>query len=1042
MRDEDNTKDQLINDVVDMNTDNLYFRRLRRLKWYLLGLAAFFLAVVAAYYYFIRDVPFIEAVVAYLSGMVITAVLIEICFRIVTNLQSRLQREIADHKESEEKLQKNEALLRCLFETMDEGVVLMAPDGQIIKVNPAAERILGLKRSESEDGNYIGPEWKILRPDGTPMPVEEMASLRAMKEKRPVKDIVMGVKHPDGAISWINFNATPLIDEHNRLEWVVGTFVDITARKQAEDALRSSEQKFHNIIELSNDAIVLSDEQGVIIEYNRGAEKIYGLKQAEVPGNLLWDLEFQFVPDERKTLNVYEQLKTDLLKIFRTGRAPWLNKLQEAVIQRADGTRRTIQALFFLIPTDNGFMSCSIARDITEHKRIEEMLRESEERYHLLAENATDIICAMDMNLQLTYISPSVTRQLGYSVEEAMAQTLEEVLSPASFEVAMKIFAEELAIEKMEQKDMFRPRMLEFEVNCKDGSTVWNEIKFTFLRDENGRPVGILAAARDITERKQAEEELKKYHAHLEKLVRERTAELTKANEQLQQEIIERERIEKILRESEQKFRDIVQYSTDGITLTNEQGNIIEWNHGLEQITGLKRTEVLDQPIGDVIFQLIPEEQKTPELYERGKTGILACLEKGQAPWLNRLREREIQRPDGRRGVIQELLFPVKTDRGVMLGSVIRDITEQKRAEEALIESEEKYRTIFEEAKDFVFISTSEGKLVDVNPAGVELFGYSSKEEFLQAGIQDLCFNPGAHGDFQRAIEQHGYVKNFEMVLKRKDGQQRIAIVTANAVRDDKGTIVAYQGIARDMTEQRQLEQQLFQSQKMSSLGIMAGGVAHEIKNPLAVIGGAAQLLEKRYPDEFVQKSVKMIQDAVSRASTIVDNLLHFARRAPHTSFELLAVNGIVEDALSLLENQINLQQIKINKNLDDDLPLILGNANQLQQVIMNLMLNAQAAMPKGGELSLETSSMKGQAVIKCSDTGEGISADALGKIFDPFYTTRAPGKGTGLGLSICYQIIQRHNGIIEAYSEGKNKGATFTIKLPIFENEIKEEKQ
>ncbi|MBM3240634.1 response regulator [Candidatus Poribacteria bacterium] len=367
------------------------------------------------------------------------------------------------------------------------------------------------------------------------------------------------------------------------------------------------------------------------------------------------------------------------------------------------------------------------------------------------------------------------------------------------------------------------------------------------------------------------------------------------------------------------------------------------------------------------------------------------------------------------------------------------------KVEKALRESERKYRTLFEGSKDVVFISTPDGKLVDINSTGVELFGYSSKEELLKIDIaRNLYMNPSDWEAYQRMIEQQGFVKDYELVLKRKDGQQVIVVLTANAVRDAPpyppvdggergGTILAYQGIMRDVTEQRRLEQQLFQAQKMASLGVMAGGVAHEINNPLNVISGAAQLLEKRYLDEFAQKSLKVIRDAVSRASRIVHNLLDFARHEPQTSFELLSVNQIVEDALSMFEYQLKLQPIKINKNLADDLPFILGNANQLQQVIMNLILNATSAMLTGGELTLETRSMKNQVVITCSDTGEGISADDLEKIFDPFYTTRAPGEGTGLGLSVSYQIIKQHNGVIEAYSAGKNKGSTFTITLPIY---------
>ena len=370
------------------------------------------------------------------------------------------------------------------------------------------------------------------------------------------------------------------------------------------------------------------------------------------------------------------------------------------------------------------------------------------------------------------------------------------------------------------------------------------------------------------------------------------------------------------------------------------------------------------------------------------------------------------------------------------LHAIIEMSLHKHKMEKALRESEAKYRTLFEGSKDVVFISTPEGKLVDINPAGVELLGASSKEELLKTDIaRNLQMNPSNWETYRKMIEQQGFVKEYELALKRKNGRQVIVILTANAVRDDKGTIVAYQGIMRDVTERRQLEQQLFQAQKIASLGIMAGGVAHEINNPLNVISGAAQLLEKHYPgNEFVQKNVKVIRDAVSRAAKVVNNLMDFARLEPNTSFELLFANRIVEDALSMLEYQLNRQQIRILKNLADDLPFILGNANQLQQVLVNLILNATLAMPKGGELSLETKYMNDQVMIKCSDTGEGISAGNLEKIFDPFYTTRAPGQGTGLGLSISYQIIQQHSGVIEAYSEGKNKGSTFTIKLPVYQ--------
>ncbi|MBM3243196.1 PAS domain S-box protein [Candidatus Poribacteria bacterium] len=344
--------------------------------------------------------------------------------------------------------------------------------------------------------------------------------------------------------------------------------------------------------------------------------------------------------------------------------------------------------------------------------------------------------------------------------------------------------------------------------------------------------------------------------------------------------------------------------------------------------------------------------------------------------------------------------------------------------------------SVVESANDMVISIDAAKRIKSWNSAAQLLTGYPLYSVSGQP-IEPMLVHPGGREDLVEQFLDGKMIGQYvEIGIRTKDGRQMPISWGSALMKNERGDKIGLVLVGRDLTERRELEQEMLQQAKMTSLGVMAGGVAHELKNPLAVIGGAAQLLEKRYPDEFVQKSVKMIRDAVSRGSKVVDNLLHFARREPHTSFELLSVNRIVEDALSLLENQINLQQVKINKKLDDDLSLILGNANQLQQVIMNLILNAQAAMPKGGELTLETKSMNDQVMIKCSDTGEGISADDLEKIFDPFYTTRAPGKGTGLGLSISYQIVQQHDGVIEVYSAGKNKGSIFTIKLPIYSAE------
>ena len=307
-----------------------------------------------------------------------------------------------------------------------------------------------------------------------------------------------------------------------------------------------------------------------------------------------------------------------------------------------------------------------LGRTQAERKRAEEALRESARRYHLLAEHVTDVIWTMDMDLQFTYISPSVTDMLGYSVEEAMAQTLEEVLTPASFEVARKALAEALAV--AEPKDL-----LELELNRKDGSTVWTEVKMAFLRDPDGRPVGILGVARDITERKEAEQALRKAHDELEIRVQERTADLAKINEELRIEIAERVRAEQGLRESEEQLRLVVQNMPVMLDAFDADGNIIVWNQECERVTGYRSDEMVGSP--RALELLYPDkaylQRVLAEWAERGDTF---------RNW-----ELELTSKDGDVKTVSwsnlSQQFPIPSWNSWAVGV---DITERKQAEEAL----------------------------------------------------------------------------------------------------------------------------------------------------------------------------------------------------------------------------------------------------------------------------------------------------------------------------------------------------------------------
>ncbi len=248
---------------------------------------------------------------------------------------------------------------------------------------------------------------------------------------------------------------------------------------------------------------------------------------------------------------------------------------------------------------------------------------------------------------------------------------------------------------------------------------------------------------------------------------------------------------------------------------------------------------------------------------------------------------------------------------------------------------------------------------------------------------------------------------------------------------DDTGAVVALVAVGRDLTERRRLESQLAQSAKMASLGVMAGGIAHEIRNPLAIIAASAQLLDEHPGDnELRQQCTQKIVTSAQRASLIIEHLLKFAH-PPQERFRLLNIHATLEETFTLLTHQLLVSQVALHRDFSPDVPRIYGNPELLQQVFTNLILNACSAMPHGGHLTVQSRLIDDQIELRFSDNGHGIADEHVAKIFDPFFTTRAVGKGTGLGLSISYSIVQQHHGTMEAVSEPSH-GATFIIRLPI----------
>ncbi len=361
-------------------------------------------------------------------------------------------------------------------------------------------------------------------------------------------------------------------------------------------------------------------------------------------------------------------------------------------------------------------------------------------------------------------------------------------------------------------------------------------------------------------------------------------------------------------------------------------------------------------------------------------------------------------------------------------------ISHLKRSQDELTFSETKYRHIFEGSKDAIFLIDCEGPVRDVNQAGVELWGYESKEEFIKNVFLDQLFTKEeALKDFLARIEKDEFVKDDETIIRKKDGGEVHALITATLRKDADNHICGYECIVKDITERRRMEERIREADKLASVGQLAAGVAHEINNPLTIILGFTRLLTKKSSFEGQTKEdLKIIHSNAELCKKIVEDLLNFSRQKRPQYIEA-DINRTIESIVSVVETQFNNDGITMVRNYDPSIPPVTMDIDKMKQVFMNLLMNACQAMDSGGSIHVSThyDKVKDRVLTVFSDTGCGIPKNIQNRIFEPFFTTKEPGQGTGLGLPVCYGIVKEHNGEI-SFENGEGRGAIFRVWLPI----------
>ncbi|HOI74455.1 MAG TPA: PAS domain S-box protein [Syntrophales bacterium] len=502
-------------------------------------------------------------------------------------------------------------------------------------------------------------------------------------------------------------------------------------------------------------------------------------------------------------------------------------------------------------------------------------------------------------------------------------------------------------------------------------------------------------------------------------------------------DITERRQAEKALKESEQRYRALMESTSAGIYLI--QGNaFIYVNQAFEAITGYTLTELEGLPFWQFIH---------PDFREMVRGRGTRRLE-GKEP--SERYEFKIIRKDGREKWIELSAASIDlSDRPTIMGSMF-DITDRKHAEEALRESEARFRDLSENAPDIIYTLDMTGAVTYANPAWKRILGHDVQE------LQGRYFTDFAREDDRRTYrklfrgirDKNRVVSNHIGAMLTRDGMERIFNMNSSFLRDADGRVIGVVGMMKDVTELLDMEKKLGQAQKMEAIGTLAGGIAHDFNNLLMGIQGYASLtlldLEPSHPH---YDRLKRIEEQVKSGTDLTKQLLGLARGGKY-EVKPSDMNEILAGTSSLFGR--TKKEISIYRNLAEDLRAVEVDRGQMEQVFMNLYVNAWQAMPAGGDIDLETANVvlgeedtapydarPGRYVkIRVSDTGIGMDRKILERIFDPFFTTKAIGRGTGLGLAMVYGIVKGHGGIIQVDSR-PGRGSTFTIYLPATEKAV-----
>jgi PAS domain S-box-containing protein len=1033
--------------------------------------------------------------------------------------------------------------------------VLVVQNNEVVFANNAAPAILGLSMEQVHSFKYSDMT-RLLSPDDFNV-IESMRKKSA--ETKRANKYILHITKGDGEKAWIEIYSSYFHFRGASAMQLV--FIDISDKKFAEQMLIDSEERFRGIFENSNDGIALTDENGVMTEWNSAMEKITGYSADEIKGEYVWDVNALF--DEKfLTPEMKKKVKRSLEIFYETGKAPWLDMILEFNMLRKDGAKSILQQVGFKVDTRKGFLLCSINRDISELVEVRKSLLESENRLRLALESVNDAIWDINpADFSINYLSPKLFNILGFEFDETKRDFL-------AFADLFELEQKNNLIKKIDSINLGSESFLsiELKLNERRGDDLWLLARAKLIeKDADNKPLRLIGTFVDISERIKMENSIK---------------------------------------ESENIIRTLLNSPNDSIGLFDLDGSILAINEASAKMINKKPKDMIGKNYYDYL---------SPELLEARKVAVEKAIET-KAPYSFMETTDDVHR--------EYSIYPVFDSNGeiVRIAAFAKDLTKIINTRRELELSESRYRMLFEETpishwildlseiKSFLdnmksigvndfesfinalrFDSEKESikiNIVDVNNYTLELFEAKSKTEFknnfyelfLHDSFTDLKklfiqlysgemlyesefvmrtmsgkmvygywkfslapesvdiwnkiivsgIDISAKKQMEFALQESektlrailsaspigigmaknrtllwaneaffdllGYKENdlknkhlsllydtveesdanaerlysqlnskglgmAEVKLTKKDGERIDCLVLAKAIDGadtSKGQILAFM----DITERRKTEEQrkniikltmeaekqkneaiqiIDKSALLASVGVIAGGITHEINQPLnAIRMGVDGILfwdkQNKILPEMMTEMLEGISEAANRIDEIVKHMRSFWVEPNKKKYDAVNLNNAVDKALSLVSQKMHSSEIKLKLFTDDEDLFVNANPVQLELIINNLIINASHALNEANVkdkwIKIKTYKRAGHAYIEISDNGVGLPENVdPQKLFDPFYSTRKPDEGSGLGLAIVKMFADRFGAKVSA-KNGPDGGAMFTIQF------------